>query len=386
MLKKLKENLIKYSQFLILTSVGLIILFSLFSFSSQDNTVYKFDSTLKVYNNLLGYFGSLISDILIRTFGYNSYFLPIFLIFTSLRIVTGRPIKWYSFACLPFFMMLICFFSVVLIKELSFSQLDGGFLGEALFYYFETFYSSGSYYYYLLVGLALMTTLVLTITFNIGFKSILNLLNILKTLISFIFKIVSKGNIKINFFDRFKIATSSKSNFSGKRTLTSNKKRAVKSTKFIFPSINLLEKPKIIEGLDIENRKNAEINKALLSNVLADFKISGQITDVKQGPIVTLFELKPAPGTLTSSVISRTEDIARSMSAISARISTIPGKDALGIEIPNKRRETVYLRELLSSNLNENQDIKLPLALGKDIFGNPVIVDLARMPHLRALC
>ncbi len=382
MLKKLKENLIKYSQFLILTSVGLIILFSLFSFSSQDNTVYKFDSTLKVYNNLLGYFGSLISDILIRTFGYNSYILPIFLIFTSLRIVTGRPIKWYSFACLPFFIMLICFFSVVLIKELSFSQLDGGFLGEALFYYFETFYSSSSYYYYLLVGLALMTTLVLTITFNIDFKSILNLLNILKTLISFIFKIVSKGNIKINFFDRFKIATSSKSNFSGKRTLTSNKKRAVKSTKFLFPSINLLEKPKIIEGLDIENRKNAEINKALLSNVLADFKISGQITDVKQGPIVTLFELKPAPGTLTSSVISRTEDIARSMSAISARISTIPGKDALGIEIPNKRRETVYLRELLSSNLNENQDIKLPLALGKDIFGNPVIVDLARMPHL----
>ena len=193
---------------------------------------------------------------------------------------------------------------------------------------------------------------------------------------------ISKGNIKINFFDHFKIARSSNSNFSGKRSLTSNKKRAVKATKFIFPSIKLLEEPKIIEGLDTENRKNAEINKALLSNVLADFKISGQITDVKQGPIVTLFELKPAPGTLTSSVISRTEDIARSMSAISARISTIPGKDALGIEIPNKRRETVYLRELLSSNLNENEDIKLPLALGKDIFGNPVIVDLARMPHL----
>lgn len=382
MLKKLKENLIKYSQFLILTCVGLIILFSLFSFSSQDNSVYKFDSTLKVYNNILGYFGSLISDILIRAFGYNSYFLPIFLLFTSFRIVTERPIKWYSFACFPFFLMLICFFSVVLIKELSFFELDGGFLGEALFYYFETFYSSSSYYYYMLVGLALITTLILTITFNIGFKNIQELLQILKALVSFIFKIVSKGNIKINFFDRFKIARSSKSNFSGKRTLTSNKKRAVKSTKFIFPSINLLEKPKIIEGLDTENRKNAEINKALLSNVLADFKISGQITDVKQGPIVTLFELKPAPGTLTSSVISRTEDIARSMSAISARISTIPGKDALGIEIPNKRRETVYLRELLSSKLNENQEIKLPLALGKDIFGNPVIVDLARMPHL----
>ena len=201
-------------------------------------------------------------------------------------------------------------------------------------------------------------------------------------IIFFIFQIVSKRKIKINLSDSIKIVRKSKLTDPGKSSLTSNKKRSVRATKFIFPSIKLLEEPKMIEGLEIENRKNAEINKALLSNVLNDFKISGQIIDVKQGPIVTLFELKPAPGTLTSSVISRTEDIARSMSAISARISTIPGKDALGIEIPNKRRETVYLRELLSSNLNENEDIKLPLALGKDIFGNPVIVDLARMPHL----
>ena len=222
----------------------------------------------------------------------------------------------------------------------------------------------------------------LAITFNIGFKNVLKLYQISKSMISFIFQIVSKRKIKINLSDSIKIVRKSKLTDPGKSSLTSNKKRSVKATKFIFPSIKLLEEPKMIEGLEIENRKNAEINKALLSNVLNDFKISGQIIDVKQGPIVTLFELKPAPGTLTSSVISRTEDIARSMSAISARISTIPGKDALGIEIPNKRRETVYLRELLSSNLNENEDIKLPLALGKDIFGNPVIVDLAKMPHL----
>ena len=203
--------------------------------------------------------------------------------------MTGKPVKWYSFACLPFFIMLICFFSVVLIKELSFFGLDGGFLGEALFYYFETFYSFGSYYYYLLAGLALITFLFLTITFNLGFKNILELFRILKTFIFFIFKIVSKGRIKIDLPINFKIARSSKSNFSGKRSLTSNKKRGIKANKFIFPSIKLLEEPKIIEGLDTENRKNAEINKALLSNVLTDFKISGQITDVKQGPIVTLF-------------------------------------------------------------------------------------------------
>ena len=382
MLKKLKENLKKYFQFFTLTSLGLIILFSLFSFNPQDNSVYKFDSNFQDYNNLLGFTGSLISDVLLRAFGHSSYFFPIFLLLNGYKILTLKIIKWYSFACLPFLIMLTCFFSVVLVNEFSFIELQGGFLGKALFYYFQTFLIIDSSYYYFLTGLALIMILSLAITFNIGFKNVLKLFQISKSMISFIFQIVSKRKIKINLSDSMKIVRKSKFTDPGKSSLTSNKKRSVKATKFIFPSIKLLEEPKMIEGLEIENRKNAEINKALLSNVLNDFKISGQIIDVKQGPIVTLFELKPAPGTLTSSVISRTEDIARSMSAISARISTIPGKDALGIEIPNKRRETVYLRELLSSNLNENEDIKLPLALGKDIFGNPVIVDLARMPHL----
>jgi len=382
MLKKLKENLKKYFQFFTLISLGLIILFSLFSFNPQDNAVYKFDSNFQDYNNLLGFIGSLISDILLRAFGHSSYFFPIFLLLNGYKIVTLKIIKWYSFACLPFLIMLTCFFSVVLVNEFSFIELQGGFLGKALFYYFRTFLIVDSSYYYFLAGLALIMILSLAITFNVGFKNVLKLFQISKSMISFIFQIVSKRKIKINLSDSIKIVRKSKLTVPGKSSLTSNKKRSVRATKFIFPSIKLLEEPKMIEGLEIENRKNAEINKALLSNVLNDFKISGQIIDVKQGPIVTLFELKPAPGTLTSSVISRTEDIARSMSAISARISTIPGKDALGIEIPNKRRETVYLRELLSSNLNENEDIKLPLALGKDIFGNPVIVDLARMPHL----
>ena len=382
MLKKLKENLKKYFQFFTLTSLGLIILFSLFSFNPQDNSVYKFDSNFQDYNNLLGFTGSLISDVLLRAFGHSSYFFPIFLLLNGYKILTLKIIKWYSFACLPFLIMLTCFFSVVLVNEFSFIELKGGFLGKALFYYFQTFLIIDSSYYYFLAGLALIMILSLAITFNIGFKNVLRLFQISKSMISFIFQIVSKRKIKINLSNSIKIVRKSNLTDPGKSSLTSNKKRSVRATKFIFPSIKLLEEPKMIEGLEIENRKNAEINKALLSNVLNDFKISGQIIDVKQGPIVTLFELKPAPGTLTSSVISRTEDIARSMSAISARISTIPGKDALGIEIPNKRRETVYLRELLSSNLNENEDIKLPLALGKDIFGNPVIVDLARMPHL----
>ena len=145
MLKKLKENLKKYFQFFSLIFLGLTILISLFTFSSQDNALYKFDSTLTDYNNSLGYFGSLTSDILLRAFGHTSYFLPFFLLFMSFRVVTGRSIEWYSLACFPFFLMLICFFSVVAVDELSFIKLDGGFLGEALFYYFQTSFSSGSY-------------------------------------------------------------------------------------------------------------------------------------------------------------------------------------------------------------------------------------------------
>ena len=154
------------------------------------------------------------------------------------------------------------------------------------------------------------------------------------------------------------------------------------SLDFNFPSIELLEEPKKIPGVEVENRRNTEVNKALLANVLSDFKINGEITEVKQGPIVTLFELTPAQGTQSSSVIRLSDDIARSMRANSARISTIPGKDALGIEIPNKNREIVYLRELLDDDLYKSANCKLPLALGKDIFGRPVIVDLAKMPHL----
>ena len=120
----------------------------------------------------------------------------------------------------------------------------------------------------------------------------------------------------------------------------------------------------------------------MLANVLSDFKINGEIVEVKQGPIVTLFELAPAPGTQSSSVIRLSDDIARSMRSSSARISTIQGKDALGIEIPNKNRETVYLREILDEISYKSTSFRLPLALGKDIFGKPVVVDLAKMPHL----
>ena len=125
-------------------------------------------------------------------------------------------------------------------------------------------------------------------------------------------------------------------------------------------------------------RQNAE----MLISVLEDFRVFGEITQVRPGPVVTLYELEPQPGTRTSRVIGLADDIARSMSAISVRAATIPGRSVIGIELPNSQRETVLLRELLASASFESTELNLTLALGKDIGGNPVVADLARMPHL----
>lgn len=130
------------------------------------------------------------------------------------------------------------------------------------------------------------------------------------------------------------------------------------------------------------NEEGLQQNARFLEGVLDDFGVRGEIVKVRPGPVVTLYELEPAPGTKTSRVIGLSDDIARSMSSVSVRSAVIRGRNVIGIELPNAKRETVYLRELLSSEAYEKAGGKLPMVLGKDIGGNPVIADLARMPHL----
>jgi S-DNA-T family DNA segregation ATPase FtsK/SpoIIIE len=120
----------------------------------------------------------------------------------------------------------------------------------------------------------------------------------------------------------------------------------------------------------------------LLEEVLADFSIKGEVREIKPGPVITLFELEPARGTKSSRVVALAEDIARSMSVTSARAAVVPGRSVIGIELPNVRRETVYLRDILESDAFRAGEMALPMALGKSIGGEPIVVDLARMPHL----
>jgi S-DNA-T family DNA segregation ATPase FtsK/SpoIIIE len=151
---------------------------------------------------------------------------------------------------------------------------------------------------------------------------------------------------------------------------------------FEMPPLSLLAEPPPAAERGALKRDALEKNARLLETVLDDFGVKGEIVKVRPGPVVTRYELEPAPGTKTSRVVGLADDIARSMSAISVRVAVVPGSSTIGIELPNNNRETVYLSELLGSEVFERNSAKLPLILGKDISGHPMIVDLARMPHL----
>ncbi|MEF3365406.1 DNA translocase FtsK, partial [Methylocystis sp. 9N] len=148
------------------------------------------------------------------------------------------------------------------------------------------------------------------------------------------------------------------------------------------PSLALLAEPKKPAAGVRLSQETLDHNARLLEGVLEDFSVKGDIINVRPGPVVTLYELEPAPGIKSSRVIGLADDIARSMSAVSARVAVVPGRNAIGIELPNQRREMVLLRELVACEDFSRSNHKLAIALGKTIGGEPVIVDLARMPHL----
>jgi S-DNA-T family DNA segregation ATPase FtsK/SpoIIIE len=150
---------------------------------------------------------------------------------------------------------------------------------------------------------------------------------------------------------------------------------------YILPSLNLLSAPRASERSTLSNAEIEENGRALES-VLGDFGVRGEIINARPGPVVTLYELEPAPGIKSSRVIGLSDDIARSMSKLSARVAVVPGRNAIGIELPNPMREKVYLRELLDDDDYADTTAKLPLCLGKTIGGECVIADLTRMPHL----
>ena len=158
--------------------------------------------------------------------------------------------------------------------------------------------------------------------------------------------------------------------------------RIARPSGYRAPPLNLLKRPQGSQSRPGITQNVLRGTARLLEEVLADFSIKGVVRDIKPGPVVTLYEVEPARGTKSSRVVGLADDIARSMSVISARAAVVPGRNVIGIELPNVRRETVYLREILESDAFRSTTAVLPLALGKSIGGSPVVADLARMPHL----
>jgi len=154
----------------------------------------------------------------------------------------------------------------------------------------------------------------------------------------------------------------------------------VESEGFEMPRLDLLARP--VPREEQTDADSLAQNAELLQSVLSDFGVKGEIVQVRPGPVVTLYEFEPAPGVKTSRVINLADDIARSMAAVACRVAVVPGRNAIGIELPNVKRETVFLRALLSSQGFEKAKAELPLALGETIGGEPFTADLARMPHL----
>ena len=199
MFEKLKDNLKKYFLFFSLFFFGSVILFSLISFDPQDNSVYKFDSTFENYKNIFGYAGSLLSDTLFDIFGICSYLFALFLFLNGIRVVLGKSMKWYSWSCFPFFVILVCFFTNFSSDRLDFFNLEGGYLGKALFYYFETYFNDFSYYFYLLIGLVFLSLLSFVVVFNLSFNQLYRLIFFLKEFLFLIPRIFLKKKLSFNF-------------------------------------------------------------------------------------------------------------------------------------------------------------------------------------------
>ena len=367
---------------LILTSLALAVSFA--TYTPEDPSFIYGDSNIEI-KNFFGIYGSSIADFLLQSFGLASFLLLANLIFWGLSLLIKKEIK----------RILLKFFFVVVYLTLgsifiyltfnnSFWLIDNGnsgFVGEISYNFINnlTTWVNNKYFIFIIFFL--------TIIFFI-YSSGLNVKNIMARtlqLILSIFKKKEKIDASLNFsnsiIDKEEILIEKPQ----QSFLFENTKKEVKETtlmkiKYKLPSIDFLEKSISKPGLLDANKSRP--NAEFMEKILLDFGIDGKIKAINNGPVVSLYEFEPAPGVKVSKIINLSEDLARNTSSTSARVSVIPGKNTVGIEIPNESRESVSLREMIDNDKFEKKEIKLPIALGKSISGVPIVGDLTAMPHL----
>lgn len=347
--------------------VAMATLVALVSYCPEDPS---FNTAIDGFvSNLISSPGSYYSDIMIQFFGRSSYLFSLILISFGYQLIEYHVVSYFRiisgiFSCV----LSSTFFS--LIRWNNFAGVVGSISDKYLNLYGGEIFATYKTYFCAFLGILFLCTFLVAIRFH--FSSIKKCFLCFKSL-------VTRGEEKIQ---ELTPTVQIKRKAEVKKSDSKRKPKILETTtsKFVLPSINLLSEPKNNgEKLSDSDLKARSEN---LTKVLADFGIKGEIVGVSPGPVVTLYELTPAAGIKSSRVIGLASDIARYMSAISARVSVIPGKNALGIELPNVKRQTVYLREILESNAYSRSTAALPISLGKDISGDPMVVDLAKMPHL----
>ena len=373
--------------------LGFIYFVSLTTYSA--NTIgYVFPSDKNIHNKFLSFFYYL-SDFSLQAFGILAFLIFFNLIIWGVYLLIKKRIENFFIKLLFLILSIIfgaLFFSINI--DQSFWLPDNGFGGFVANFISEQLNikntSFGAYFSIIFLSISLIC-FYFSAGLNIQeWKSIFVITkNLLIYLPKLIFETYLKKQNVLKAGDNAFIPENINQKIqeetvvqevSPQQQLPLESVKVEKSSSFKIPPIKLLDEPiKIENQLDEESYKT---QSKFLENVLLDFSISGEIKRVSAGPVVTLYEFEPIAGIKTSKIINLSEDIARNTSSISTRVATVPGKSTIGIEIPNKVRENVALKEIISSKEFNNKDIKIPITLGKSISGFPIVGDLVSMPHL----
>jgi len=343
--------------------------------------------------NIGGFYGSVISDFLLQSLGLISIFLVFNFFYWGIKLTARKKIT--NIITKIFLVFVYIVFGTTILNILyndSFWLIDngnGGFVGRTIkenIYYFTSLIENQYVIYSLIALTIIFFILSLSIKLNEIIKILLFPFIIIKKITN-LFKRDNKKSDPDTYVSSVNLKKQSYEENTSKEKqpiLPFSNKRGTKSIDNIFklPTINFLEK-----NPDLKNKKNiadSELtkNSEFLEKILLDFGVEGKIKRISCGPVVTLNEFEPASGIKVSKIVNLADDIARYTSSISARLATIPGKNTIGIEIPNSKRENVFLNEIIADERFNKKEIKLPIALGKSISGVPIVSDLSAMPHL----
>ena len=367
---------------LISVSIGLAVAFS--TYSPEDPSFVYGDKEFEI-KNFFGIYGSSIADFLLQSFGLVSFLLLINFLSWGINLVFKKELKRII---LKLFLV-TCYLTlgtvfIYITFNNSFWLIDNGnsgFVGK-IGYNFLSSWFPWTDEIYTTYGLLLLTLTLFIFSSDINFKKIFT--GIWYLIVS-LFKRkeatipdVNLENVPLE--EKSEIVERPQQSFAFDEQLTPSKEIAQPRSKYKLPAIDYLEKntSKLSASELNKNRPDGEF----MEKILLDFGIDGKIKAINNGPVVSLYEFEPAPGVKVSKIINLSEDLARNTSSTSARVSVIPGKNTVGIEIPNETRESVSLREIISYEKFQKKDVKLPIALGKSISGMPIVGDLTTMPHL----